>query len=101
MKTMKIEMPVVGSCKIKDCAYNSNNLCHAHAITIGDGKNPYCDTFFNSGKHTQSLENAGVGACKVAICKHNEDFECRADSIEISDKNGRCAAICITFCQRR
>lgn len=98
MKTMKMEMPLVGSCKISECAYNRNHHCNARAITIGDGSHPRCDTFFQSSHHANSSQAAGVGACKVSICKHNKDWECQADSIQVS--KGECPASCATFCKR-
>jgi hypothetical protein len=98
MKTLKMQMSLVKNCKISECAYNTNQLCHARAVTIGDGCHPCCDTFFQSGKHSNSSHTAGVGACKVSICKHNQDWECQADSIEV--KQGECPATCATFCKR-
>lgn len=97
MKILEMEMPLVGNCKAENCAYNRNQLCHARAITVGDGINPRCDTFLISGQHTQASQSAGVGACKIASCKHNEDWECQADTIQI--QQGECVS-CMTFCKR-
>jgi hypothetical protein len=81
---MNIEMPPVNQCDVKTCGYNVEACCHAKAITIGDGDNPGCDTFFNTGKHCKDGERiAGVGACKVSGCQFNNDFECSAESIEV------------------
>lgn len=82
------DMPEVAQCAISQCAYNTDNNCHARAITIGDGDNPGCDTYFNNSKHTRSNRSAGVGACKVSACNHNEDFECCADSIKVGEQGG-------------
>ena len=48
MKKFSIEMPQVNQCEVTKCAYNVKNMCHARAITVGDGINAMCDTFFNS-----------------------------------------------------
>lgn len=88
-----IDIPMVSNCEITDCAYNINESCHAHAITIGDGLHPGCDTYFSNITHTTNTAiTAGVGACKVATCRHNSDFECKAESINVGhDKSGiRC-----------
>lgn len=85
-----LDMPVVTSCEIDDCAYNIQNNCHACAITIGDGVHPGCDTYFSNSMHTHNMAHmAGVGACKVEACKYNDDFECSAESIEVGyEKSG-------------
>ncbi|AOS97162.1 hypothetical protein AUP74_01731 [Microbulbifer aggregans] len=82
------DMPEVAKCAISQCAYNTDSSCHARAITIGDGDNPGCDTYFRNKKHTRSNRSAGVGACKVSACNHNEDFECCADSIDVGEQGG-------------
>ncbi|KUJ82464.1 DUF1540 domain-containing protein [Microbulbifer flavimaris] len=82
------DMPEVAQCAISQCAYNTDNNCHARAITIGHGDIPGCDTYFNNSKHTRSNRSAGVGACKVSACDHNEDFECCADSINVGEQGG-------------
>lgn len=81
---MTIDMPMVSECMVNECAYNTENNCHARAITIGDGTNPGCDTFMNSSQHTKATgQRAGVGACKVMGCSNNEDFECMAPTINV------------------
>ncbi len=81
---MTIDMPVVMQCAVTDCAYNTDNACHARAITIGDGAAPGCDTFLKASPHTrESRRQAGVGACKVTGCTYNDDYECVADNIEV------------------
>ncbi len=90
-----IEMPGVRSCKATQCAYNREKVCHARAITIGDGTHPCCDTFFQSRAHVSGSQKAGVGACKVSICQHNDNFECQARSIELARQD--CPADCATF----
>ncbi|GAA5524794.1 hypothetical protein Maes01_01353 [Microbulbifer aestuariivivens] len=82
------DMPEVSKCVISQCAYNADESCHARAITVGDGDNPDCDTYFHNSSHTHSHRTAGVGACKVATCDHNQDLECCADSIEVGEQEG-------------
>jgi hypothetical protein len=88
-------MPCVSECGVIECAYNSNKVCHAIAITIGDGDRPMCDTFMVASKHGGTRETAGVGACKVAVCAHNTDFECCAESVVIGRAANR--GKCVTF----
>jgi len=81
---MTIDMPFVSGCTVSECAYNINDSCRAHAITVGDGVHPGCDTFLGAPRHARnSKQSAGVGACKVTGCMHNEDYECVADSIRV------------------
>ncbi|AOS97163.1 hypothetical protein AUP74_01732 [Microbulbifer aggregans] len=89
------DMPEVAKCVISQCAYNADESCHARAITIGDGPDPDCDTYFDSSKHTESDRTAGVGACKMGDCAHNDDFECTADAIQVG-QNGN-AVNCLTY----
>lgn len=96
MTKITIEMPNVSECTVTECAYNTEQKCHARAITVGDGSNPMCDTFFQSPTHTSATGIiAGVGACKVSICKFNEQFECQAQSIKVGHKQGDVE--CLTF----
>ena len=89
------DMPEVAQCAITHCAYNADEACHARAITIGDGPDPDCDTYFDNSKHTSSDRTAGVGACKMTDCAHNDDFECTADAIQVG-QNGN-SVNCLTF----
>lgn len=99
MKPLTIEMPVVSVCEATQCAYNVNRGCHAKAITVGDGSNPDCDTFFASMQHNkEARRQAGVGACKVTGCKFNRDFECNADSIQVGFADQK--VNCLTFTPR-
>ena len=84
MKPIKVIMPLVVNCSARECSYNSDETCHARAITVGDGQDPRCDTFFKGDAHVQhKRKDAGVGACKVCGCEYNEDFECMADNVKI------------------
>lgn len=99
MKTISIEMPQVSECSVTECAYNVERGCRARAITVGDGVNPGCDTYFSASRHTNDGRRAaGVGACKVSICQHNQDFECGADAIQVSMAGPE--AKCMTFARR-
>lgn len=81
---MTIEMPLVETCTVNECAYNKNDMCHARAITIGDGIHPGCDTsFLGAPSRTRAKTLAGVGACKVTSCRFNNDLECDAESITV------------------
>ena len=89
------DMPEVAKCVVSQCAYNANDACHARAITIGEGSDPDCDTFFDNASHTSSSRTAGVGACKIDDCSHNRDFECTADSIQVGSKGS--SVNCLTY----
>jgi len=93
---MTFSMPVVSGCKVSECAYNLDEMCNARAITIGDGVNPGCDTFFSNSTHTQEHNDVtGVGACKVMSCAHNQNFECGAEGITVGrNKSGVC---CLSY----
>ena len=84
-----MEMTQVRSCEVIECAYNSGQMCHALAITIGDLNNPMCDTFCQSptqGGYEEDI--AGVGACKVGACANNHNLECECDCIDVGYKDG-------------
>lgn len=96
MKKITIEMPEVLKCEVTECSYNTNESCHARAITVGDGAEPHCDTYFQYPLHSKNDSTiAGVGACKVVACHFNNDFECEADSIQVGYENHE--AYCLTF----
>lgn len=92
MRVFSITMPQVNQCEATRCVYNFDDTCHARAITVGDGVNAMCDTFFNLESHNTRKEIAGVGACRVSKCKSNSDFECQANSISVglSSEGARC-----------
>ncbi len=96
MPKVTIEMPNVSACSVQECAYNTNNACHARAITVGDGMHAMCDTFFKSAAHSAEKSRiAGVGACKVNNCVYNDDLECQAESINVGHRQG--SVECLTF----
>ncbi|MDT8452575.1 MAG: DUF1540 domain-containing protein [Gammaproteobacteria bacterium] len=91
-----IDVPIVSECSIADCAYNTENMCHAKAITIGDSGCPCCDTMDRGSQHVRAKNiQAGVGACKSTNCSFNSDMECAADSIIIGMNQGNIS--CMTF----
>ena len=93
---ISIDVPVVIRCSIEGCSYNSNNNCHAKAITIGNGETPLCDTLLCDEKEVQEKNIlAGVGACKVSQCRFNNDLECIADDISVGSENDNVR--CMTY----
>jgi Domain of Unknown Function (DUF1540) len=100
MNQVVTKMSPVAACSATECAYNVSKRCHAKAITVGDVKNPECDTFLRSELHNREAKRvAGVGACKVRECKFNDDFECTADSVQIGVRENRIN--CLTFSETR
>jgi hypothetical protein len=95
MKKFSIEMPQVNECEVAECVYNVKNMCHARAITVGDGTKAMCDTFFSAAAHSKGKYTAGVGACKVSSCSFNSDYECQADGVSVGIEGNN--AKCLTF----
>lgn len=84
-----MEMPKVLRCEIIDCAYNLDNVCHAMAISIGDGVRPTCNTFCQYLMEAKAGDVgcvAQVGACKESDCVHNVCLECQASGIVVGQK---------------
>jgi hypothetical protein len=95
---MKMKMAEIKKCDDSECAYNTNKICHAIAITVGDaaGECPLCDTAFKHNKKGGvPEETGGVGACKVESCAYNDSLECSADNIVVKMHTGH--AECGTF----
>jgi hypothetical protein len=79
-----IKMPKVLDCTAEECAYNMRHICHAMAVTIGNGGCPLCDTAIKSSRKAGMRDIiAKVGACKVENCMHNDALECTADGIHV------------------
>jgi hypothetical protein len=98
---MKIttEIPAVSECDVRACSFNSDNLCHARAITIGDGETPGCDTLYCEAVQIRATDiRAGVGACKVTSCIYNDDLHCQADSIRVGLTEDD--VLCLRYCRR-
>jgi hypothetical protein len=94
---MAMKMPKVSDCTVTNCAYNSNQACHALAITVGEEPDePVCDTFFTAETHGGVKDvTAGVGACKAADCQFNSDYECTATGIHVGFRGNQ--PDCLTF----
>lgn len=96
MEKVTLEMPLITRCMASACAYNAASMCHARAITIGDGIHPDCDTFLSGSRHIKLVKQiAGIGACKTAGCKFNSDFECMAENVQVGMVKNK--ANCMTF----
>lgn len=89
--TMKVtvEMPEVMKCAAADCAYNTNDKCHAYGITIGGKNDHHCDTMFNCKPMMMREAPAGVGACKVLDCCNNAGCECQSDGVSLRLSEGQ------------
>jgi hypothetical protein len=98
---MPTATPVIRTCTVTKCAYNLENQCHTPAITVGEGRQPVCDTFLcdvcvkTVDKGGSRDTNAHVGACKIEQCEHNEALECAAGSIKVDIQQDRPS--CDTF----
>jgi hypothetical protein len=91
-----VEMSKVIKCDAGDCAYNTDNRCHATAITIGNADNPRCDTFCQAPtKGGNTSRTAGVGACKISYCIYNLNLGCGAPQISVGCKKHE--PDCLTF----
>lgn len=93
-------MPKIERCRVTECCYNLDEMCHALAITVGGGgDHPECDTYCDMGiKGGDRSATAGVGACKVSECTYNENLECVAAGITIGQAQDE--ADCLTFERR-
>jgi hypothetical protein len=69
-----MEMSKVAKCKVSDCAYNENDICHAEAITVGEGRPPRCLTF-------QLSSAARGGDSQVSSYRFNVDSQCQVPEI--------------------
>lgn len=102
MQHLTVIMPLVKNCSVGKCAYNTENRCHAKAITVGDGQCPGCDTFLDMpspAAHTKQPGcTAGVGACKVSNCQFNTGYACTASDITIAIPGSH--ALCATYAPR-
>jgi len=88
----------VTTCTVTDCAYNSNETCHALAITVDNPTAATCATYTpREEKAGVEMNVANVGACKASACKHNKDLVCTASSIKVGMKDN--AVTCLTFDQ--
>ena len=90
-----MKMARVTRCEVSECSYNTSNMCHAMAITIGDGANTHCDTFCEVGMKGGDMKGtAGVGACKVSSCANNKKLECSCSEISIAHHGSEIDCMC-------
>jgi hypothetical protein len=92
-----MDMPKVERCRVSECCYNTDEMCHALAITVGGGgDHPACDTYCDYRvKGGDQTVIAGIGACKVSECVYNQSLECTAPGITVG--RGPDEADCLTF----
>jgi hypothetical protein len=89
-------LPKVAKCDITECAYNHEKMCHASAITVGNGLHPRCETFFSRSQKGGDIGAIGkVGACKSANCEYNQNLECQAPEINVGCQGSE--VDCLTF----
>ncbi|MBI5230666.1 MAG: DUF1540 domain-containing protein [Coriobacteriales bacterium] len=74
------ESPVL-TCMVLDCSYNTEEICHAGHITVGDD-HPRCDTYTTK---SVSLDDAMpcVSKCMVTHCYFNREMDCHASGITV------------------
>ena len=67
-----MDMPKIERCRVTECCYNTDEMCHAMAITVGGPVDRKCDTFLRDSTKGGTPAIGLVGACKVASCKYNK-----------------------------
>lgn len=88
-------VPEVKKCSVMQCFYNRENECFAHAILVGSDQ-PICETFNESGQHTNKYGEGDIGACHISQCEYNQGMFCHAcGDIEVGWTNSK--AMCLTF----
>ncbi len=93
-----MKMAHITHCDAVECAFNTDEHCHALSITVGGQVDHKCDTFFVSSQKGGNPAAMGmVGACKVSSCMNNSMLECSAESICV----GHCSdqIDCLSFAQ--
>jgi len=92
-----MDMPKIERCRVTECCYNLEQMCHALAITVGGaGDHPACDTYCDlTAKGGDRSAVGGVGACKVSECRYNQSLECLASGITVGRAQDEAA--CLTF----
>ncbi len=94
-----MDAPKVERCRVAECCYNRDEMCHALAITVGGrGDHPACDTFCDYGLKGGEAAMADIGACKVDECAYNQNLECKASGIVVGPAQDE--ADCLTFKRR-
>lgn len=91
-----MEMPMIMGCDAPECAYNTEGMCHALAITVGDEMAAMCDTFCNMSMSAGDPDaNGCVGACKMSDCNQNQRLECVAPAINVGHRGSEID--CLTY----
>lgn len=93
----QVAMPVVTSCEVTDCFFNSQRACHAPAINVGSD-HPKCDAFVPSARHIARPDPGLVGACHIEECRFNTEMTCSAAGIVVLGHSGH--ADCGTYQHR-
>jgi hypothetical protein len=75
-KVTTMDMVKIERCRVTECCYNTDEMCHAMAITFGDaGDHPKCDTYCDLMTKGGDLSAIGaVGACQVSECRYNQSL---------------------------
>ncbi len=89
-------IPKISNCAMDDCSFNTNHICHAKSISVGDDHQK-CDTYSASEhKSGEGSVIGGVGSCKVVKCLFNKGgMLCGAGGITISRHDDH--ADCLMF----
>ena len=92
-----MDMVRIERCRVTECSYNMDEMCHALAITVGDtADHPKCDTYSDlAAKGGDPSVIGAVGARKVTDCRYNESLSCTAPSITVGRAQDE--ADCLTF----
>lgn len=94
----RIQSADVARCTVPECVYNRNSHCYALAITVGNGEQPECDTFYSANNHVPRRDaTAGVGACKVYPCRYNADYACQAEHIYVGYTDNSSYVGCLSY----
>lgn len=96
-----MSVTTVNSCKVSSCVFNSDEACHALAITIDDPSPTTCGTYkarVGDDVAGATAQVANVGACKAASCKHNKNLLCTAGQVTVGMKGDTIS--CLSYEER-
>jgi hypothetical protein len=96
-KELPMSLPIIQRCEVTSCFFNTNQACHAPAITVGN-THPACDTFTSTPNHTARKDTGAVGACHITDCRYNDAMLCTAPEIVVLGHSGH--ADCGTYQHR-
>lgn len=71
------------TCMATGCSFNSSEVCHAGAITVGED-HPQCDMYTHSAV-PMADEMSSVSKCSVSNCFFNESMGCHAVGITLGN----------------